>query len=582
MWNETIKIGNRTFEFETGRIARQAGGSVLLREGDTVILSTAVADTDADRKGDFLPLTVDYREQLSAIGRIPGSFFRREGRSSEHEVLSSRLADRSLRPLFPKAYGAETQVISTVLSYGPSSDAPVLGIIAAACAVNISPIPWNGPAAAIRVGRLQGELVAYPSPEQLTTSDLDLILTFSADGIVMIEGGARQTPDDEVLQALDFAREQVQPLLDLMEKMRSEAGVEKTPLPAPPEAPGFAQGLARDAEAPLEQALAQPDKHVRRLAVKAAKAGLLENLQNGGDDNGSSDEDMRSQAMRILDEAEARLMRNSVARDKRRVDGRSPEDIRPIQCEVNWLPVPHGSALFTRGETQAIVTLTLGSQRDSLLLETVEGVRNERFLLHYGFPPYSVGEVRPLRGPGRREVGHGALARRALAPVLPEAGEYPYTIRILSEITESNGSSSMATVCGGCLALMDGGVPIKAPVAGIAMGLIKEGEEWVVLSDILGDEDHLGDMDFKVAGTSDGITALQMDNKLGSLPPHVLHQAFEQARHGRRHILDQMALAISAPREEPKDGVPRFGRLEIATNRVRDLIGPGGRVIQEL
>ena len=582
MWKQSVALGGKTLEFETGRIAKQAGGAVLLKEGATVILSTVVGETEASRMLDFLPLTVDYREQLSAIGRIPGSFHRREGRSSDREVLASRLSDRSLRPLFPKGYRLETQVITTVLSYGAESDAQVLGINAAAAAMLLSPVPWNGPLAAIRVGRVEGKLIALPSPEELTRSDIDLVVSLNRDGLVMIEAGARQVADKDMLAALDFAQKALQPVLTLMDTMRKDVGKEKIEIPPLPDPPAFATHLEALAKKHLAPALAIPEKLARRTAVKEARKTVIAALVTQVGSDAEAVQAVNNGAPKLLQEAEDTLVREQVIKKKVRVDGRGPEDIRPIACEVDWLPSPHGSALFTRGETQAMVTLTLGPNKDSLLLESVEGVKFDKFLLHYSFPPYSVGEVRPLRGPGRREVGHGALARRALAPVLPAEDAFPYTIRILSEISESNGSSSMATVCGGCLALMDGGVPIAAPVAGIAMGLIKEGKEVVVLSDILGDEDHLGDMDFKVAGTAQGVTALQMDNKIGSLPPQVMVQAFEQARQGRLHILGEMAKTLEGPRKDPKDVVPRFARMNIPTARIRELIGPGGKVIQEI
>lgn len=582
MWNKSVQVGDRTIELETGRIAKQAHGAVLLKEGKTVILATVVYAPESERDYDFLPLTVDYREYFSAIGRIPGSFHRREGRGSDREVLSSRLCDRTLRPLFPKAYRLETQVITTVLSYDPASDSPVLAMIAAAAALNLSEIPWNGPVAALRVGRVDGDLTALPTREQLESSELDLIVSASRDGVVMIEGGAKQVSDEEVLAAIEFAQQQINPLLDAMDEMRKAVGVEKAAAPQEPPAPSFADALQQAGTEVLSPALEEPEKLARRTGVKAAKAQVMTTLMDAAGDDEEKQREVSSRAPQLLDKLEATLLRRSVTENQIRVDGRKPDQIRPIACEVDWLPGPHGSALFTRGETQAMVSLTLGSLQDRQRVESVLGVVHERFLLHYNFPPYSVGEVRPLRGPARREVGHGALARRALEPVLPTEADFPYTIRVLSEITESNGSSSMATVCGGCLSLMDGGVPITAPVAGIAMGMVKEGDKIVVLSDILGDEDHLGDMDFKVAGTEAGITAIQMDNKIGSLPQEVMAQAFQQAREGRQHILGEMQKAITNPREGLKDNAPSHCQVKINPTRVRDLIGPGGKVIQEI
>ncbi|MEE8394944.1 MAG: polyribonucleotide nucleotidyltransferase [bacterium] len=579
MWNEAVTIGSRTISLETGRLARQAHGSILLRDGDTVILATVTYDP-AGREGlDFLPLTVDYREYFSAAGRIPGSFQRREGRSSDREVLASRLCDRSLRPLFPKGFRAETQVIATLLSYDPGSDPAVLSIIAAAAALHLSEIPWGGPLAALRVARVEGALVALPTPEQLTAADLELTLSLSGEGVVMIEGGAAQAAEADVLEAIDFARREAAGLLTLMENARSAVGREKTPLAPPPDPPPFAAQLEGIARPLLADALENREKSARRQALRQARASALESLAAPSPEEGPA---QAPAARAVLDGLEAAIMRERIVSEKRRVDGRAPDAVRPIDCEVDWLPSTHGSALFTRGETQAIVTLTLGATQDRQMIDAIQGLSRERFMLHYNFPAYSVGEVRPLRGPGRREVGHGALARRALAGVLPPEADFPYTIRIVSEITESNGSSSMATVCGATLALMDGGVPISDPVAGIAMGLVAEGGELVVLSDILGDEDRLGDMDFKVAGTAQGITAVQMDNKIGSLPPAVMEAAFDQARVGRLHILAEMAKALAAPRTVHKPHVPTVATVSISPQRVRELIGPGGKVIQQI
>lgn len=582
MIRESVRVGERTLELETGRIANQAHGAVLLREGDTVILATAVYNPAGAPARDFLPLTVDHREYMSAVARIPGGFLRREGRSSEREVLASRLCDRSLRPLFPKAYRLETQVITTVLSYDVRSDAPVLAMIAAAAALHLSEIPWRGPLAAIRVGRCDGSLVALPALEQLSRSTLDLVASFSREGVVMLEGGAQQMPDGEVLESLAFAQDAVQPLLASLDKLREAAGREKVPLPEPEDTPAFDPAWREQARGRLAAALAIPEKQARRAAMREVRQAVIAELPERGAGRGNGQEANGEAAEGMLADLEAELLREQVLAEGKRVDGRGPEEIRPIAIEVDWLPATHGSALFTRGETQAMVSLTLGTQQDRQRVESIEGVTFDRFLLHYGFPPYSVGEVRPLRGPGRREVGHGALARRALAAVVPGEEAFPYTVRLVSEISESNGSSSMATVCGGCLALMDGGVPIAAPVAGIAMGLIREGERHVILSDILGDEDHLGDMDFKVAGTAEGVTAIQMDNKVGSLPPEVMAKAFEQARQGRLHILAEMGKVLEGPRPELKPNAPVIASLSIASQRVRDLIGPGGRTIQEI
>jgi polyribonucleotide nucleotidyltransferase len=577
MWQDEVTIGSRTIRLETGRIARQAHGALLLREGKTVMLATVVYSPGEGKGLDFFPLTVDYREYLSASGRIPGGFLRREARATDAETLSSRLCDRSLRPLFPKAFRAETQVLATVLSYDPLSDPAVLAISACSGAVMLSEIPWHGPIAGIRVGRTGGQLVAFPTPIERQSGELDLVLSFSRDGIVMIEGGASQVPDPEMLEAIEFGREAAAPLLAALTRMAEQAGQPKVELPPHVDRTALAEEIEKRAREPLQRALAIPEKLSRRHAIEQLKREIASAIEAG-----HPEEAPAGWAAKQLDHLEQHWMRAGIVEQGRRVDGRKPDEIRPISCEVDWLPSTHGSALFTRGETQAMVSLTLGTNQDRMLVESLDGVRYERFLLHYQMPGYSVGEVRGLRGPGRREVGHGYLARRALVPVLPAEDQFPYTIRIASEISESNGSSSMATVCGGTLALMDGGVPIAAPVAGIAMGLIREGGKVVILSDILGDEDHLGDMDFKVAGTANGVTAIQMDNKIGSLPHEVMAEALEQARRGRLHILAEMALVIAAPRAQAKPHVPLQGVVHIAPNRVRELIGPGGKVIQEI
>jgi polyribonucleotide nucleotidyltransferase len=577
MWQDEVTIGSRTIRLETGRIARQAHGALLLREGKTVILATVVYQPGPGKGLDFFPLTVDYREYLSASGRIPGGFLRREARATDAETLTSRQCDRSLRPLFPKAFRAETQVLATVLSYDPLSDPAVLAISACSGAMMLSEIPWHGPLAGIRVGRNGGQWIALPTPLERQSSDLDLVLSFSRDGIVMMEGGGSQVPEAEMLEAIEFGREAVAPMLEALTRMAEQTGQPKIGLPPHEEYGALAAEIEKRAQGPLQKALAIPEKLARRQAIEQLKRDIAAAIEAEHPDSAPA-----GWAAKQLDHLEQHWMRAGIAEHGRRVDGRKADQIRPIDCEVDWLPSTHGSALFTRGETQAMVSLTLGTNQDRALIEGLDGVRYERFMLHYQMPGYSVGEVRGLRGPGRREVGHGHLARRALAPVLPPEDQFPYTIRIASEISESNGSSSMATVCGGTLALMDGGVPIAAPVAGIAMGLIREGGKIVILSDILGDEDHLGDMDFKVAGTANGVTAIQMDNKIGSLPHQVMADALEQARRGRLHILAEMAKALPATRAQAKPHVPLQATIQIAPNRVRELIGPGGKVIQEI
>jgi polyribonucleotide nucleotidyltransferase len=527
VWTGDVRCGERPVVFETGTIARRAAGSVLVRAGRMVLLVTATRAEDAADDAGFFPLTVEYREKMAGAGRIPGGFFRREGRGGTHEIIGSRIVDRSIRPHFPKAFRCETQVLATLHSFDPAADPEVHAITGASAALMLSDIAWDGPVAGVRVVAIDGEVRVFPDRIARAAAQLDLVIAVSRRGLVMVEGIAREAAEALVLAALDAAIAAAVPLLDLQETMRAQAGREKRAF----EAPAASVESAEAADAPDAEAIQRDE--IRRRAL-----------------------------------------------DGRRLDGRGPEDIRPISGAVGYLPGAHGSSLFTRGETQALVTCTLGTASDEQLIEDTFGTRKERFLLHYNFPPYSVGEVRPLRGPGRREVGHGNLAWRALSGVLPEAEKFPYTIRVESEITSSNGSSSMATVCGATLAMMDAGVPLSHPVAGIAMGLIGEGERHVILSDILGDEDHQGDMDFKVCGTEAGVTAMQLDNKLGSLPPEVLAAALEQARRGRLHILAEMAKIGGTPRTEVPSHAPRALVLRIRPARIRDLIGPGGRHIQ--
>lgn len=579
MHTETIELAGRPVTFETGAIARQATGAVLVSQGDTVLMACVAAEQKPTRL-DYMPLTTEYRHRHSAAGRIPGSYERRETRPSEPETLWSRLVDRSIRPLFPDAWNFDTQVVITPLSYDPGTDIPVLAISAAAAALMISSIPWEGPVVGVRVARVDGRLVAFPAPDELARGDLDLVVSCNRDGIVMVEGGCQEVGEQVVVEALALARSSAVALFDALERLRAAAGKEKRAVaPAAPDAE-LSRQVREAAEALLRDALRVPEKLARAQARREAKARALEAL-GLGPEAGDAVAGRRAEAADLLEDLERTLMRLE-ALDGRRADGRGPKDIRGITCRAGWLKRTHGSSLFTRGETQAVVTCTLGTDQDAQSIETLDGQVTHRFLLHYNFPPYCVGEVRPLRGPGRREIGHGYLARRALAAVLPPVEVSPYTIRLESLITESNGSSSMASVCGGALALMDAGIPIKAPVAGIAMGLVKEGERFVVLSDILGDEDHIGDMDFKVAGTAGGITAIQLDNKLGSLPDEVMGQALEQAREGRLHILGEMGKALEAPRPDLAPHAPRVASVRIEKNRIRDLIGSGGRTIRAL
>ncbi|MBX3461738.1 MAG: polyribonucleotide nucleotidyltransferase [Planctomycetes bacterium] len=563
----TLRIAGTELVFETGRIARQAPGAVLARCGDNVVLATVTAAEAAKPGVDFLPLTVEYREKYAAAGRIPGGFGRREGRISDHEVLCSRLIDRTLRSLFPDGYHHEVQVQVQVFSAEPTSDLESLALLAACAAMHLSPVPAKGPAGGLRVQRVQGQWLAFGGKQQREHADLEFSVGFGPDGLVMLEGEAREVDEAVALEAIAEAGRWIGRCQKAFDELRAAAGKPKQALPPAAEPPP----LPEPTLAALRAALRRTGKAERRAAVAAAEAGWIATLTAEA-----------APAARAAFAAAAWTETRALALDGHRLDGRGPTDIRPIWSEVGLLPRAHGSALFTRGETQAIVTCTLGSPDDA---QRVDGLAadgaTERFLLHYNFPPYSVGEIRPLRGPGRREIGHGSLARRGLRCVLPAASEFPFTIRIESEITESNGSSSMATVCGGSMAMLHAGVPLARPVAGIAMGLVSDGARHVVLSDILGDEDHLGDMDFKVVGTERGITAIQLDNKLGGLPDTVLAGALAQARDGRLHVLAAMRQTISAP-AEPSRFVPRALRLSIMPDAVGALIGTRGANIKAI
>jgi len=566
----SIEIGGKGIRLETGRIARQAGAAVLVRQGPTALLVTVTADAAAHPEGDFFPLTVEYREKAAATGRIPGGFLRREGRISDHEVLVSRLIDRSIRPLCPKGFKNEGQVTATVLSAGPDSDPAPLAVLGAGAALHLSEVPWNGPCGGLRVAWVEERAVALPGLAVLAGAEADLLVSAGPGGLTMVEGGGREISEETALALLEEAGKALGPYLALVEEWRAEAGREKLAFVSPEPDERLLRGIEQAWGARLAAALRLPGKKERRSAVAALKA---EALVAPAAEAGTAE---------ALDHLEHELLRRAVLEQGFRPDGRGPAEIRPIWAETRWLEGPHGSAIFTRGETQALVTCTLAGARSAQTVEGLQGSEEVTFLLHYNFPPYSVGETRALRGPGRREIGHGALARRALLGVLPAREEFPYVIRVESDITESNGSSSMATVCGGSLAMMDAGVPLKAPVAGIAMGLVAGGGRTAVLSDILGDEDHLGDMDFKVAGSSRGITALQMDNKVGGLGREVLERALEQARLGRLHILGEMAAALGKPRAELPANAPQAKTVRIRPNCIGLLIGPKGANIKAI
>ncbi|MCL5045062.1 MAG: polyribonucleotide nucleotidyltransferase [Deltaproteobacteria bacterium] len=568
-----IEFFGRRLSLESGRLARQAHGAVLAQYGDTVVLAAVVSAYDVGREVDFLPLTVDYQEKTFAGGRIPGGFFKREGRPSEKEILTSRLIDRALRPLFPKGYDRETQVIVTVLSAERDNDPDVLSLIAASAAIEVSDIPHNGPVAAVRMGRAGGRLVVNPLAAEAEASDLSMVVAATPQAIVMLEGGANVVDEEAILEALFTAHEALEPIFELQQELRNLCGKPKREFAVKVLDPELKAAVEERLAEPLKLALATAGKKERSQALKtltrAAVAELAERFPQ------------QEKALEAACEGALRArVRRTIVEENRRIDDRAPTEIRPLSAQVRVLPRTHGSAIFTRGETQALATVTLGTRQDEQKIDALLGEHYKKFMLHYNFPPFSTGEIKFLRGPSRREIGHGALAERALSAVLPSEQDFPYTVRVVSEVLESNGSSSMATVCGGSLALMDAGVPVKAAVAGIAMGLVKEGDQVRVLTDILGDEDHLGDMDFKVAGTARGITAIQMDNKVGGITREVMRQALLQARDARLFVLGVMEKALSEPRKEVSAYAPRIVTLHINPSRIRDLIGPGGKVIR--
>ena len=549
----------------------------MVRYGDTLVLAAATAATEERGDLDFFPLTVDYRERTYAAGKIPGGFFKREGRPSEKETLTSRIIDRPLRPLFPAGYKKETQVICTVLSVDNENDPDVVALNAASAALSVSDVPFLGPVGAVRVGYTDNQIIINPTTEELERGQLNMVVAGTREAIVMVEGGAQELPEDIVLSALESAHQALQACIDIQLQLQQQTGKDKLPLAAPTASDTLQQSVEDMAGERLRAALTVSGKQERQDALAALQQEVVAAFE------GSEDSDTGASAKTIkgfLHDMESAEMRRQILQESRRADGRGLADIRPISGRVSLLPRTHGSALFTRGETQALVVATLGTQGDEQIIDDLGGKTSKRFMLHYNFPSYSVGEVRPLRGPGRREIGHGALAERAIRPVLPAHDSFPYTLRVVSDIMESNGSSSMATVCGGALSLMDAGVPIKAPVAGIAMGLIAEGEEVAILSDILGVEDHLGDMDFKVAGTEQGITAIQMDIKIAGVSSDIMARALEQARQGRLHILQEMQRILGGPRVETSTYAPRIVTLKINKDKVREVIGPGGKTIR--
>jgi polyribonucleotide nucleotidyltransferase len=580
---ESVTINGKPLILETGRLAKQAHGAVLVTFGESVVLVTAVSGDE--RPGiDFFPLTCDYVEKTFAAGKIPGGFFKREGRQRDEEILTSRLIDRPCRPLFPEGFKNDTQVIATVLSSDKDNPTDVLAMTAASAALHISEIPWSGPIAGVRVARVEGEFVAYPTFDQQAQSDVDLIVACSKEAIVMVEGGGAEVVESQIIDALMFAHKTAQPILELIERMRAAIGKPKRTFEKKALAPEIATRVSSLCDTEILEASLIKEKKARYDAYKATKTKLSETLvREFGAEKVAANEKLIKEE---FEERKYQVVREYVLSERKRIDGRDMSTIRPIVCEVGIFPRTHGSALFQRGETQAAVTSTLGTSSDEQKIDALIGERWKRFMLHYNFPPYSTGETKPLRGPGRREIGHGALAERALLRMIPDEERFPYTIRVVSEIFESNGSSSMASVCGGTLSLMDAGVPIKSPVAGIAMGLISDGPltdpktRLAVLSDILGDEDHLGDMDFKVCGTKKGVTAIQMDIKIAGLSRDVLAQALEQAREGRLFILDKMMETLGQPRSDLSKWAPRITQIRVKPDQIRLIIGPGGKTIK--
>ncbi len=573
---QTFQYGDQEMRLETGQIARQASGAVMASLGETVVLVTVVAARESSGR-DFFPLTVDYEERTYAAGRIPGGFFKREGRPAEKAILTARLIDRPIRPLFPDGFNNEVQIVVTVMSVDPEIDPDIVAMVGASAALSISGVPFNGPIGAARVGFVDGQYVLNPTASQLKESKLDLVVAGTESAVLMVESEADQLTEEQMLGAVVFGHEGGRAAITAIKELTAKVGVSRWDWTAEDNDNSLLEKVAAAVGADITAAYQIPDKAARQQAMSAAREKATSTLL------GEASDDAEAERVKgAIKTLEKKTVRGRILANEPRIDGRDKETVRPIAIETGLLPRTHGSALFTRGETQAIVTCTLGTERDAQIIDALEGERRDPFMLHYNFPPYCVGETGRVGSPKRREIGHGRLAKRAILAVLPSAEDFPYVIRAVSEITESNGSSSMATVCGTSLALMDAGVTIKAPVAGVAMGLIKEGDDFAVLTDILGDEDHLGDMDFKVAGTQDGVTALQMDIKIDGITREIMEQALAQAKRGRLHILGEMAKAITAPREEMSRYAPRITTMSIPTDKIRDVIGKGGVTIRAI
>lgn len=569
---ESIDLGGKTFSIEVGKLAKQAHGAVVIRQGDTMLLVTCTGSEEPKPDQGFFPLTVDYRENFYAGGRFPGGFFKREGRASTKEILVSRMIDRPMRPMFDDKYLGETQIQAMVISYDGTNEPDYLAISGGPAAAYLSNVPFPQPLAGVRVGMIDGEFVVNPSMQEREKSTLDLMVAGTKEAIVMVEAGAEFISEEQMVEALVFGHENIVKICELIERVGEQMELQKWEMPEPEVDEALYAEVEKQVSAGMLEALQVKGKHAADRALKAVKKEMLETY--------AEDEDKASQASKYFSAIKEKVFRNFLLTEGKRTDGRAMDEVRPIWCEVSYLPSVHGSAIFTRGETQALVSLTLGSTSDSQIIDSLQGEYKNRFMLHYNFPSFSVGEVRPNRGPGRREIGHGALAERALRPVLPAEDSLPYTMRLVSEILESNGSSSMASVCGGCLALLDAGIPLSKPVAGVAMGLVMEGDKYVVLTDIQGAEDHYGDMDFKVTGTDEGITALQMDIKIKGLTKEILAEALEQARQGRLHILGEMAKTMAQPREHFPEHAPQLVTMAIPVDKIRDVIGQGGKVIR--
>ena len=576
--SKSFQYGEHTVTLETGHLARQATGAVLVTMGDTVVLVTAVARPEAKPGQAFFPLTINYQEKFYSAGKIPGGFFKREGRPTEKETLTSRLIDRPLRPLFPDGFMNEIQVIATVMSLNPEVDGDIPAMIGASAALALSGTPFQGPIGGARVGFINGEYVLNPVASQLEDSRLNLVVAGTEHAVLMVESEADLLTEDEMLGAVTFGHDQMQTAIKAIKELADEAGKPKWDWQAPEKPAGLAEKVEELALSGLQQAYTLTDKTQRHEAISAVKKKLVETLAPEGAENEFSVEDIKAAFSKL----EKNLVRGQIIEGKPRIDGRDLTTVRPIDIEVGTLPRTHGSSIFTRGETQAMVVVTLGTGRDAQIIDAIEGEYKDPFMLHYNFPPFCVGETSFMLGPKRREIGHGRLARRGVSAVLPSQESFPYVLRVVSEITESNGSSSMASVCGTSLALMDAGVPLKAPVAGIAMGLIKEGDKFAVLTDILGDEDHLGDMDFKVAGTDQGVSALQMDIKIDGITREIMHAALEQARAGRTHILGEMNKVLDTPRGEMSEYAPRLFTMRVHPDKIREVIGKGGSTIRQI